>query len=157
MRNLVILVSAVVVFLTGCGKDQSARPAPDFTLKTPDGQAVRLSEHMGKSVVLLDFSATWCPPCALAVPSLKKLHEKAAGKLVVIAVDVNEPVEAVLGYVRRMGIEHTVLLDPDGAVAREYGIEGFPTFVVIDLEGRVRYYGHDVSEAGDVIGKLLGG
>jgi len=155
MRRLLTscLVLTVAVLVTGCGGGDAPH---DFTLQSLVGETVSLADHLKKSVVLLDFSATWCPPCSLAVPVLKNLYDTHED-LQIIAVYLGEPEATVKAYVQKHGIEYTVLLDPDGAVGNRYGVKGIPTFLVIDLEGKVRYRGHDPNEAGRVVGQLLGG
>ena len=148
------LLILVVVLMTGCGAAADAE-VHDFTLQSLDGKTVSLRDHLKKSVILLDFSATWCPPCSRAVPVLKKLRQ-AHKDLVIIAVYLGERKATVKAYVEKHSIDYTVLLDPTGAVGKQYGVRGIPTFMVIDLKGKSRYRGHDPNEAGGVVRQIMG-
>jgi len=154
MRKLLLVAAALVIVVpcAGCGIGDRVH---DFELESLDGDVVRLQDYVGEVVVLLDFSATWCPPCSLAVPMLKKLHRDYANDLEILAVYVGESDEVVAKYVRDHGIRYTVLPDPTGAVGRKYGVRGIPTFVVIGVDGHVKYRGHNVNAAARIIGDLL--
>lgn len=113
--------------------------APDFALKTPENQTVRLSDLKGQ-VVVLDFWATWCGPCKLAMPGVQHLSEQFAGKPVrVFGVSTWErangkPAE----YMKEKKYTYGLLLEGDD-VADEYKLEGLPTFYVIDTKGKIIY------------------
>ena len=122
-----------------------ARPmAQDFTLPvvTEGGRAgpdrMSLGNLRGK-VVLLDFWATWCRPCAITTPSLVRLsHRFRARGLVVIGVNVDQDgPDAVPYFVRRYGVDYPVVYD-DGNVSQRYNVRGLPTVVLIDRTGHIR-------------------
>lgn len=120
-------------------------PAPDFTVKDTTGHDVTLSKLRGK-VVLLDFWATWCGPCRAAVPHLQALHMKhVKAGLRVVGMNNQEELETVREYEEKARISYTSCLDPDGAVARAYGVRGLPTLVVVDKAGRVVWRGSGFS------------
>jgi serine/threonine protein kinase/tetratricopeptide (TPR) repeat protein/thiol-disulfide isomerase/thioredoxin len=113
------------------------KPALAFTLKDLNGQQVSLSEFKGK-VVLLDFWATWCPPCVKAIPHLESLYGKYKEEgLVVIGLN-NEPDQAKVREFGKGRISYVVLLNANRPFA-EYGIRAIPTLFYIDKEGTVRY------------------
>lgn len=117
------------------------RPAQDFTLADVDGEESRLSDYRGK-VVMLNFWASWCPPCRHEMPSMQRLYEKYADQgLVVIGVNQWEDEDLVFEFVGRLEPEPTfpVLLDRDSKVAEQYGVKGLPTTWLIDREGKLRY------------------
>jgi cytochrome c biogenesis protein CcmG/thiol:disulfide interchange protein DsbE len=118
------------------------KPAPDFTLPDIEGRAVSLSDHKGK-VVLVDFWATWCPPCRKELPAFQELQDRYRDKgLVIIGVSVDENgPEEVPGFLKDLGISYTNLL-ADEKVQDAYGpISGLPTFFLIDREGNIRRRG----------------
>jgi peroxiredoxin len=119
---------------------QAARLAPDFTLPTADGGQVRLAELRGK-VVLLNFWATWCPPCKAEMPDLNALHQEhgRARNFVVLGINNEEAQHEVEAFARRNGILFPLALDLDGAVtAGRYGVRGLPTSMIVDREGNIR-------------------
>jgi peroxiredoxin len=117
------------------------QPAPDFELKTHDGQPLRLSSLRGR-VVLLNFWATWCETCTVEEPSLKRLAEQMKARNVpftLLAVSVDENWDVIRQHFPE-GTAMTVVLDKERAVPARYGTEKFPESFLIDPEGNVRYY-----------------
>ncbi len=113
----------------------NAHPAPHVTYETLSGKQFVLTQQRGH-VVFLDFWASWCEPCKLSLP----LVEKFAGshpEVEVVAVDVGEPRAVVEQYARAHGM-HNVALDPQTLSRGFFQIDGFPTMVVIDPQGRIR-------------------
>lgn len=108
-------------------------PAPDFTLKTLDGDTVSLSDYQGK-IVLLNFWATTCGYCVQEMPDLDKLN-KEYEDVVVLAVDVMEKEDKVREFIEDGGYDFDVALDLDGQVAMTYLIPGFPTSYFIEEDG----------------------
>ncbi len=115
-------------------------PAPAFKLKTPEGKEVTLASLKGR-VVLLDFWATWCGPCKMAMPHVQSLHEKYQGKAVsVIGMDTWEkgPADIAQKYMEQQKYTYGLLLKAD-ELAAAYGISGIPTVVLIGPDGKVLY------------------
>jgi thiol-disulfide isomerase/thioredoxin len=115
--------------------------APDFTLKDIDGKQFSLKNYRGK-VVLLNFWATWCPPCRREMPSLERLHEKLKDKdFVVLALNQMEDGDRVFTFSGDLGIDLTfpILFDQDSGVSRAYGVMGLPTTFLIDKKGNERF------------------
>lgn len=112
--------------------------APDFSLPSPDGEElIALSDFRGRPV-LVNFWATWCPPCRHEMPFLQQQYEARADiGLVVLAVDVGEEPLVVQNYLRRTDLTFPVVLDLFGDIADYYRIITFPTTVLIDREGRI--------------------
>lgn len=111
--------------------------APDFSLPTLEGRAVTLSALRGQ-VVLLNFWATWCPPCREEMPSIERLHRELGDQgLVVLAVDVDESPRLVAKFMKDFGLSFPALLDARSEVASRYGVGGLPTTWLIDRRGRV--------------------
>jgi peroxiredoxin len=116
---------------------REGEPAPDFTLGGLSGQPVRLSDFLG-SPVMLNFWATWCGPCKVEMPLFVHTYERnqAAG-LVILAVDVQEAAATVQPFVNEYRMTFPVALDADGQVATLYRVQGLPTTMFIDAEGRL--------------------
>jgi peroxiredoxin len=113
--------------------------APDFTLKGEDGKTYRLSDYRGK-VVVLNFWATWCPPCRYEMPSMERAHNKLKKEpIVLLAINVGETEEVVFEFTGRYPVTFPLLLDLDGKVIRQYPVIGLPTTFVIDPQGKVVY------------------
>ena len=112
-------------------------PAPDFALPTVEGQTVTLSALRGQAV-LLNFWATWCPPCREEMPSIERLHQELKDQgLVILAVDVDESPKLVAKFMKDFRLTFPALIDSGSRVSSQYGVGGLPTTILIDGRGRV--------------------
>lgn len=115
------------------------RHAPALVLPTLRGADIDLAALKGK-VVLVNFWATWCPPCVEEIPSLQRLYKRLQPQgLEILAVDVGESVEIMEAFLQDKPIDFPVLMDSDGEALRRWGIYAFPTTLVLDREHRIRY------------------
>ena len=113
--------------------------APEFTLQGEDGKTHRLTDYRGK-VVVLNFWATWCPPCRYEMPSMERAHQKVQGEdIVLLAVNVGESEDQVFEFTGQYPVSFPLLLDTDGAVIKKYPVIGLPTTFVIDPRGVVTH------------------
>ena len=134
----IILLTLLVA--TGCNKQQEAavegKLAPDFTLNDINGHPVKLSSLRG-NVVLVNFWATWCPPCREEVPSLVRMTQAMRGKhFQLLAVSIDEGGKAAVeDFFKKSGSVLPALFDTDGAVSKRYGTTGVPETFVIDTKG----------------------
>jgi DsbE subfamily thiol:disulfide oxidoreductase len=113
-------------------------PELPFTLKDLKGMPQSLPK--GK-VVLLNFWATWCPPCRQEIPSLVMLQRKFADKgLAVVAVSVDKNADDVISFAREYDLSFQILHDPDAAVSQEYGVYKYPETFLIDRSGVIRQH-----------------
>ena len=115
------------------------QPAPEFSLTDLHGVRRSLQDFRGK-LVLLNFWATWCPPCVVEMSSLERLSQiyRAQGlEVVAISADKVENDSAVSDFVESRGISFTVLRDPNLQAVKAYGLTGFPETFFIDAEGRL--------------------
>ncbi|MBN1362861.1 MAG: TlpA family protein disulfide reductase [Sedimentisphaerales bacterium] len=114
-------------------------------------------------VYVVEFWATWCPPCRTSIPHLTELRKKYEGQGVVFVGVSNEDVPTVKPFVTDMGdkMDYNVAVDTVGAVVNGYmiafGQGGIPTAFVVDAQGRVVWYGHPMGDLEQVIGQVLAG
>lgn len=144
---LVILATVVACAAPDSGQRQGVNQgslARDFTLETLDGTKVSLKDQAGK-VVLINFWATWCPPCTAEMPDIQATYEAYQDQgFVVLGVNVEESREAVEPFVRSLGVTYPVLLDESGRVMEMYRGLGLPMSLLVDPEGviQVRHIGY---------------
>lgn len=112
-------------------------PAPDFVLNRLGGGSQRLSALKGKPVVV-NFWATWCPPCKEEMPLLDQYAQKYDQRLVVIGVDSEESESQVAGFIKEMGVRFPILLDTYGVATDLYFVRNFPMTFFIDEQGVLR-------------------
>jgi len=113
-----------------------AGAAPAFTLRDLDGSPVSLADFRGK-VVVLNFWATWCPPCRREIPDFIDLQEEYGSRGVqIVGIALDEP-EKVQAFARQNGMNYPVLLGSDEVSMKYGGIEGIPTTFIIDKNGRI--------------------
>jgi len=112
--------------------------APDFALKSSDGKTVKLSDYKGK-VVIIDFWATWCPPCRKGIPDLISIQNEYKKDVVIVGIslDGEKTLKDVPGFVKSYGINYPIVYGDDKVVAAYGGIEGIPTAFIVDKKGNV--------------------
>lgn len=117
---------------------EAPRPAPDVDFTTRAGEPVRLSSFRHR-LVLINLWATWCGPCVREMPSLDRLQAKLGGDLTILAISEDRGgAKTVDPFLAKHGIKTlTAYLDPSGAVAHAFGVQGLPTSFLIDGDGRV--------------------
>ncbi|MEO0248996.1 MAG: TlpA disulfide reductase family protein [candidate division WOR-3 bacterium] len=123
---------------TGQVKKSEYKPAPDFSLVSIKGDTIRLSDYKGK-VVILDFWATWCPPCKEEIPHFKKLFaEKSEGGLMIIGIVVNDDVSEVKKFVSKNAVNYPIVMG-NADVEKAYGgINAIPTTFIIGKDMTIR-------------------
>jgi len=132
--------------------------APEFTLDALDGQPHRLADYRGK-VVLVNFWASWCPPCLAELPGIQRLADRLAGEAFeVLLVNVAESPFRVSKFMKLVGTRLRVLLDDKGETFRAWGGNVYPTSFVLDGGGQVRYvaYGPLEWDNETIVEKLSG-
>ncbi|GAC1618944.1 MAG: hypothetical protein PVS2B2_28480 [Candidatus Acidiferrum sp.] len=130
-------------FLTG-------KMAPNFSLPSLDGRTVSLADYRGKEKIVVSFWASWCGPCRLETPALKKFYEryrKTSGNFEFLAISIDEDRGAAQVYATESQMPFPVLLDLKGTVSDAFGVNSIPTIFVIDESGKVVYgqTGYDAS------------
>ncbi|HSN86710.1 MAG TPA: TlpA disulfide reductase family protein, partial [Thermoanaerobaculia bacterium] len=139
---LALVASLLSAFLLPDGaaaaKAQVGSPAPQVSLATLDGTTLTNADLKGK-VVLLDFWATWCKPCVMALPELKALSEEMAGEpFVLVSLSADKNKSMLEKFVKKHGMTWPQFWDPKMEVTyRTFGVDSFPTYIVLDAEGDV--------------------
>lgn len=131
--------------------------APDFELKTIDGNTIRLSSLEGR-VVVLDFWATWCAPCVTLLPQLNEWHRSLKSKgLVVIGITQEELADVQAFFAEGTQLDYPVVLDPAQDALRKYRVQGLPMTAIIDKTGvvRVAEIGGDIRHLRKTLAALL--
>ncbi len=154
LLKTLLLLGCWLVLLTGCGEQPGEKPqttsapsapeatqsmaAPDITLPDMQGNQVSLSSLKGK-VVILNFWATWCPPCKEEMPSMEQLYRKFKDQgLVILAVNIEEEGhEAVATFLQRNSYTFPILLDAKAEAQNTYQVFKFPETFIIDRNGNV--------------------
>jgi len=170
MKILKIFIAIIVLIINLNANNQLAplfnklaKPvkAPEIELMNSDDKLIKLSDFKGKTV-LLNFWATWCPPCKKEMPSLQIFHQMAKDKnIVVLAIAVGQDDNEVFPFINTLKITptYTILFDKDSSTARNWGITAMPTTIIINKEGYLTHFAlgareFDSKALVDVISKL---
>jgi len=131
------VIIAVLVFSL-CASHAQAETAAPWSLKNLDGKTVSLSDFKGK-IVILNFWATWCPPCRAEIPdfiNLQKEYESKGVAIIGLSLDSIQPSE-VAAFVKKQGINYPIVMGTDD-VAQKYGVsEGIPVTCIIAPDGTI--------------------
>jgi thiol-disulfide isomerase/thioredoxin len=113
--------------------------APDFVYANIDGQVLQLSDFIGTKPVVIDFWATWCPPCQMELPVLQEFYEQHGDKVEIIAISSEQPnaQAAIANTVSSKGLEFIVMHDPTRTISEMFPHTGIPFLVFIDEDGNV--------------------
>ncbi|GMU95244.1 MULTISPECIES: TlpA disulfide reductase family protein [Ignavibacterium] len=116
----------------------SDKKAADFKLKTLEGKEIRLSDYRGK-IVIIDFWATWCPPCRKGIPDLISLQEEFKKDLVVIGISLDQQntIKDLKPFIENYKINYPVVLGDEKVVKDYGGISAIPTSFIIDQKGNI--------------------
>lgn len=131
--------------------------APDFKLKGEDGKFYQLSDFKGK-VVIINFWATWCPPCRYEMPAMERAWKKLKGKgVVLLAINVGENENAIFEFTGKYPVTFPLLMDQQAEVVKKYKVSGLPTTYIITPEGMVthRAMGGRLWDHPNLVKKLL--
>jgi peroxiredoxin len=149
MRYLLILLTFLLLTAEApspWGIDELVgKQAADFALKDTNEKTVSLSSLKG-NVVLINFWATWCPPCRGEMPSLNKLYREYRSRgLVVVAVSTDRSASSVRDFLSKHPVDFPVLMDSDSKVSRQFKVFSLPTTFLLDKNGAVlqRFLGEE--------------
>ncbi|APH05104.1 TlpA family protein disulfide reductase [Bacillus weihaiensis] len=147
-----VLAISILVFLIGYAVFYAINPAeekvgvsegsaaPNFELTTINGEEMSLADLKGKKV-MLNFWATWCPPCRSEMPDMQKLYDDYNGEVVVAAVNLTSSeknIETVESFVNELNLTFPILLDKKGKINNQFEIISYPTTYFIDEEGIIQ-------------------
>lgn len=146
--------------VTGLVRVKEPRAMPPFNLQDIAGKPFALDDYKGR-VVLVNFWATWCPPCVEEVPSLNRLSEHYRDKpFSVVSIDFRESPEKIAEFTEQIAVDFPILLDQDGKASIAWKVFSFPSSFLVDRQGQLRYSVNraiewDTAEAKEVIDGLL--
>ncbi len=135
-----LIISTVTVF--GCSKSgddpSSGNQAYNFSLKSVDGKTVNLSDFKGK-IVIVDFWATWCPPCRKGIPDLIDIQKQYKDKVAVIGIslDSDQTVGNIGPFIKSYGINYPIVYGNQEVVTKYGNINSIPTTFIIDQKGNI--------------------
>jgi peroxiredoxin len=134
-------------------------PAPAFAVQDLSGATISLDAMRGNKIVLLEFWASWCPPCRMVLATLRRMTQALQDDDVeVLSVDQGESAETVRRFATTEAIPFHVVLDPDASVSRRYRVTVLPTMVLVDRRGIIRWMhvGHmpETDELRDVLHRI---
>jgi len=119
-------------------RERARRATPEISLPTLDGRTFKLSEQLGKPVIV-NFWATWCLPCRAELPAFEAVYKSHRDDgLVIVGVDIAEPQDVVTKFVADMGLTFPVALDSDGEALALYRVQGLPTTLFVGRDGTIR-------------------
>ena len=162
---VLVLLAAILLLVAACktSPNEGAREAaeigaiaPAFTLKNTEGAEIALADHRGQ-VVLINFWATWCPPCRQEMPGIQAMFEAHQGDLAILAIDNDEPLPLVLEFQKEFGLTFDILMDPAARVQTQYMIRSYPTSLFVDKNGIIRFIHIGLmteSQLGDYLSQL---
>ncbi len=136
----VLFILLISVFVISCNTKKAASPviggeAPLFKEKTLDGNKISLNDYRGK-VVIIEFWATWCPPCKESIPVIEAIQEKYAPRgLSIIGISLDEGPgveEKVSAFRDAYKIGYPIIIDSDGKISSRYRVSSIPTFFILD-------------------------
>ncbi|MFC4076563.1 thiol-disulfide oxidoreductase ResA [Salinithrix halophila] len=140
MLTMVVLIGAALYQAFYEEKElgpEVGEQAPDFALKTLEGEELKLSDLRGKTV-LVNFWATWCKPCRKEMPAIQNVSDKYKEKgFQVVGVNIAETKVSVSGFARQLELDFPILLDSDRRVTKLYRVGPIPFSVFIDKNGKV--------------------
>ncbi|SEG04068.1 Peroxiredoxin [Caloramator fervidus] len=135
--GILIFILAIFLVKLYIKEDEASNFAKDFTLQNLKGDVVKLSDYKGK-VVVLNFFATWCPPCKAEFPNFMKVLSQGDKDVVFLFVNIGEDKETVKAFLEENNYKIVPLMDVDGKVANIYSVRGIPTTFIIGKDFKIK-------------------
>lgn len=141
--RLFVPLLLAALLMVACGEEapklENHQPPPAFALRDLDGKILNFPEDFQSQVVVVRFWADWCPFCASEMRDIEPIYQELRDRgLRILAVNVRQNRDTAARFTAKLGISYRVLLDEDGALARQYGVTGLPTSYFIDRSGRLQ-------------------
>lgn len=167
IKTLCLICGLVIVFDSVCAQETPSQPlptlaqpftAPLFELPSDDGSLHQLKDYRGK-VVILNFWATWCPPCRYEMPSMERAWQKIKNKnVIMLGINVGEDADTIFEFTGQYPVSFPLLMDQDSRIIKQYSVTGLPTTYIINPDGQVVYraMGSREWDNDDIIQQLLG-
>jgi len=170
---LLVLLAVFTVFITWRAKkieralashdaasEMRGKQAPEFLLASLDGRKVSMSEFRGKKKVVVSYWASWCGPCRVELPELKRFYEKyhkEDSDFEILAVSIDDDRESAESFAVKAKLPFPVLLDLSHTVADAYSVEAIPTMFIVQKDGHVSYANTGLNESLEIqLGSQLG-
>jgi cytochrome c biogenesis protein CcmG/thiol:disulfide interchange protein DsbE len=157
-RLLTVLVALVMALVTGCGTEapklSRGEPPPPFTLERLASGEARFPSQFDGQIVAVRFWADWCPFCESEMQAIEPVYQRYRDQgLVILAINVRQDRGTAQDFIDKLNIAYDTLLDPEGDVARDYGVLGLPTTFLVDRSGRLhtRIIGESTPEVFEAI------
>ncbi|MHC5118508.1 MAG: peroxiredoxin family protein [Planctomycetota bacterium] len=175
LTTLILTIAISATLIIGCSKKEpAAEPAPETATKSQLGQKAAALEGLtyvkGQPVTLtegkvyvVEFWATWCPPCRTSIPHLTEIQKQFKDKGVTVIGISNEGVNTVKPFVEKMGdkMDYTVAVDTGGKAGAGYmdafGQGGIPTAFIVDAKGNIAWVGHPMDGMDEVLALIVAG
>jgi peroxiredoxin len=142
MSGLFAVMLGACYFILGCGPARLADgPAPEFQVRNVQNQATLAKTALKGRPVVIDFWETWCEPCRQAIPEVQKLHDDYAKYGLVVVGISDESTDLIAKFARDRRLTYTMTTDPGKVAAKQFGVDGYPTMILIDPQGNIVYRG----------------
>lgn len=114
----------------------SGEPVPPLDVEAFDGSTVSLKDYAGTPMVV-NFWASWCPPCIAEMPDLEAVHQSAGDRLAFVGINTQDTPEEAAAMVDETGVTYDLLRDPDGTLGQAFGVFGMPSTFYVDADGTI--------------------
>ena len=142
MKRLIYFISFLFLFTSAQAQELKpwhAGPTPPLALNDLNGKPAKLADYRGK-VVMVQFWATYCPPCLKEMPSMVRLEQKLAGRpFAILAVNMGETEKEVRDFQKKINVDFTILMDSDGKALADWKVFVAPSTFLVDAQGKIRY------------------
>lgn len=153
MRTFAAVVTAAMVLAACSGEDTSAPPAEDPTVEssptgdlatapsvefeTFDGDVRRLADFHAETPVVVNFWASWCPPCVAEMPEFEEVHQQFASRVTLLGINTQDTAEKARELAEQTGVTYPLAWDPDGDLFAAFSVFSMPSTFVVDTDGRI--------------------